>query len=152
MDQHDDAHEKRSKKQRVIHTRVSEAMEEELKEKASVLGVSVSNLVRHVLTNTLDLVEDIVADSTALARGAAVKREVRRDSRHDLGPAPDAPVLAWQRAILNLNAVCGECNDILPRGTEAAIGITDRPGPKPVLCTACMETLYEPHRDEPPED
>ena len=136
---------KDEKKRRVIHTRVSEEMEEELKEKASALGVSVSNLVRHVLSNTLDLVEDIVADSASLARSA-------RAGRGQVGfvspvpPAPaadDAPVIAWQRAVLNLNAICGSCNDILPRGTEAGIGITDRPGPKPVLCTTCLEKLHE---------
>ena len=46
--------------ERVIHTRVPESLETELKERASELGVSVSNLVRNVLQHALGLVNDIV--------------------------------------------------------------------------------------------
>lgn len=135
---------KDEKKRRVIHTRVSEDLEEELKEKASSLGVSVSNLVRHVLTNAVDLVEDIVTDSASVARSA------RGDAAtvgfvSPVASSADAPIIAWQRAVLNLNAICGACNEILPKGSDAGIGITDRPGPKPVLCTACMENLNDDH-------
>lgn len=144
---------KDEKKPKVIHTRVSEEMEEELKERASSLGVSVSNLVRHVLSNTLDLVEDIVADSASVARSAkSGKAQVGWVSPAPSPPAPpaaDAPVIAWQRALLNLNAVCSACNEILPRGSEAGIGITDRPGPKPVLCTTCLESLNDHDPNDP---
>lgn len=136
------------KKKRVIHTRVTEELEEELKERAASLGVSVSNLVRNVLENTLGLVEDIVADSHSVARSARGRGARVGFVAPAAGPDPDAPIVAWQKAVLNLNAVCGSCNEILPRGSEAAIGITDRPGPKPVLCLPCLKKLNE----QPPAD
>lgn len=139
---------KDEKKRRVIHTRVSEELEEELKDKAASLGVSVSNLVRHVLSNTIDLVEDIVADSASVARSA---RGATGGSRARSAPAAPAQVIAWQRAVLNLNALCSRCNAILPKGTEAAVGITDAPGTKPILCIACMENPDDRSPDVPSE-
>src|SRR3954469_12905808 len=57
-------------KERVIHTRVPESLEAELRERAEKLGISVSNLVRNVLGHAFGLVGDVVADSHAIA-GAA---------------------------------------------------------------------------------
>jgi len=125
------------KKQKVIHTRVSESMEEELKERANRLGVSVSNLVRNVLQNTFGLVEDIMHDGANLARSARSEAQARATA----APPPAGEVLGWQIAILNRNAVCEQCNEILPKGTEAAIGISDGGGARPILCSACVEKL-----------
>ena len=41
------------KKERVLHARISDSLDQELKERASSLGVSVSNLVRNVLARQL---------------------------------------------------------------------------------------------------
>jgi hypothetical protein len=137
----------RDKKERVIHTRVSEIMDDELKDKAASLGVSVSNLVRNILQHTLGLVEDIVADSASVARSARGERAPEPTwAPEPYVPPPPAPtvepsVIAWQPAVLNLNAVCAECNAVLLKGTNAAVGISDRAGPRPVLCAACLAAL-----------
>src|SRR5215207_554507 len=60
----------RERNERVLHTRVPERLEAELKERAESLGVSVSNLVRNVLNNAFGLVEDIVVDSARIAHSA----------------------------------------------------------------------------------
>ena len=73
------------KKKRVIHTRVPESLDKELKEKASTLGVSVSNLVRNVLLNAFGLVEGIVVDSARIAE--STKKETASD---------DDAVIGWQ--------------------------------------------------------
>lgn len=119
------------RKERVIHTRVPESLDDEIKRKARRLGVSVSNLVRNVLEHTVELVEDIVTDSADIARSAG-SRGPRR------ARAAEAPILGWQRAVLEVNAVCDACNAILPRGSQAAIGITAG-GPPRFRCTACLE-------------
>jgi hypothetical protein len=124
----------KERKQRVIHTRVSESLEEELRERASSLGVSVSNLVRNVLENTLGLVEGIVADSAEVARRAGMRAAA------SAAPAGNGQVVAWQTAVLALNAVCGNCNVVLLKGADAAVGITDGAA-RPVLCLACLEEL-----------
>lgn len=117
------------RKERVIHTRVPESLDDEIKAKARRLGVSVSNLVRNVLEHTVELVEDIVTDGADIARSAARPRR-----EHAAEPA----VLGWQRALLELNAVCDRCNGILPRGREAAIGIAAG-GAARFRCIACLE-------------
>jgi hypothetical protein len=143
--------EKDEKKERVIHTRISESLEQELKERAASLGVSVSNLVRNVLSNTFGLVEDIVADSANVARSARAARGGRATGAPDsaTGAAAGA-VIGWQTAVLEVNALCSRCNAILPRGTEAALGITDAPGPKPALCASCLEEVR--HGRQPDSD
>ncbi|HUH00527.1 MAG TPA: hypothetical protein VML75_00950 [Kofleriaceae bacterium] len=137
----------REKKERVIHTRVSESLDEELKEKAASLGLSVSNLVRNVLQNTLGLVEDIVADSASVARSARGEAVPKPGTTVPASGAMDAPVIGWQSVVLNINAICVQCNDILVKGADAAIGLTDRPGPKPVLCPTCMAGLRKGEPD-----
>jgi hypothetical protein len=125
------------KKERVIHTRVPESLEAELRERAQGLGISVSNLVRNVLGHAFGLVGDVVADSHAIARAA------RGDKKPDAVPAtPASPasiddVLGWQTIVLGKNAVCARCNTILPRGKSAAVGA----GTQLVVCPPCLEEL-----------
>jgi hypothetical protein len=123
------------RKERVIHTRVPESLDDEIKRKARRLGVSVSNLVRNVLEHTVELVEDIVTDGAEIARSAGGGRRA---------PEADDGLLGWQRAVLEVNAVCEHCNAILPRGRDAAIGLSAR-GPARFRCAACAPP-QEPSR------
>jgi hypothetical protein len=124
------------KKQRVLHTRVPERLESELKERAADLGVSVSNLVRNVLTHAFGLVGDIVADSAQVARSASGARRGVSD-----GVVESRDVLGWQTIVMNRNAVCAACNDILLRGADGAVAITDNAGPRPIVCSGCLEEI-----------
>lgn len=127
------------KKPSVIHTRVPEELDAEIKRRASSLGVSVSNLVRNVLTHTFGLVGDIVADSASVARSAKGGGGVPTSP----AGAPPGSVLGWQRAVLNLNAVCSQCNAILKRGMQGGVAV---PAGNAVLCLTCLEELE--HEDE----
>jgi hypothetical protein len=136
----------RARNERVIHTRVPERLEAELKERAGSLGVSVSNLVRNVLNNTFGLVEDIVADSARVAFSA--RSGLRPSDGAGSGPVPaagratdDDDVVGWQEMILNKNAVCDRCNAILPRGGDAAIAIAFTTGPRSIVCPRCLEEI-----------
>jgi len=129
------------KKERVIHTRVPESLEAELRERAQGLGISVSNLVRNVLGHAFGLVGDVVADSHAIARAA---RGDKKAGPASAGPAPASgpamsidDVLGWQTIVLGKNAVCARCNTILPRGKPAAVGA----GTTLVVCPPCLEEL-----------
>ncbi len=123
-------------KDRVIHTRVPEKLEAELRQRAQGLGISVSNLVRNVLGHAFGLVGDVVADSHAIARAA------RGETRGASGPAAGDPdeVLGWQPLVLAKNAICSRCNDILPKGSKAAIAIG---GDRAFVCTKCLEELSQ---------
>ena len=135
----------KEKKERVIHTRISPSLEEELKKKADGLGVSVSNLVRNILTNTFELVDTIVSDTAQLARSARGEKPGQPASGQ---PAPSVAgttpqVLGWQRLVLAVNAVCAQCNEIIPKGSDGALAITDIPetGQRSMSCISCLEGI-----------
>lgn len=123
------------KKERVLHTRVPESLETELRERAQELGMSVSNLVRNVLGHAFGLVGDVVADGHAIARAARGDRDRRSPAAAPASSLGD--VLGWQAIVLGKNAVCARCNAILPRGKDAAVGA----GTQLVVCPPCLEEL-----------
>ena len=129
----------RPKKERVIHTRVPELLDDEIRRHATDLGLSVSYLVRSILQNTFGLVEDIVQDSAAIARSARGEPAPRRRA----GAVTPPRVLGWNLAVLNVNAVCGTCNAILARGVRAGIGVLDGPGATPFRCLDCLKELTD---------
>jgi hypothetical protein len=136
------------KKERVIHTRVPESLEAELRKRAQELGVSVSNLVRNVLGHAFGLVGDVVADSHAIARAARGERERADRGDKPVPAASSAPpdprdVLAWQPIVLGKNAVCARCNDLLPRDRDAAIGVAEHGDGRVIVCTNCLEELRQ---------
>ena len=139
------------RKERVLHARIPESLDEAIRAHAAGLGMSVSNLVRNVLANALDV---------ASAAAGRPSRNGRRRTSHPDGPAALPPagadaavrpsvaatVLAWQDATLNLNAVCDRCNAVLTRGSRAAVAVTDLPTPhRPIRCLSCLEELAHDH-------
>jgi len=130
-----------SKKERVIHTRVSQSLERELRESAAQLGVSVSNLVRNALLNTFGLVEGLVVDGTKVAhsaRGETLPEVPAVVAAPAVATAP-AVVIGWQAIVLNMNALCARCNAILPKGKEAFVGVLQGNGTKPIRCAQCVK-------------
>jgi hypothetical protein len=133
------------KKERVIHTRVPESLDDEIKRRATDLGLSVSNLVRNILQHTVGLVEDIVQDSAAIARSARDTKAAFTGDPTETQAAQSAAdpghVVGWHLAILNVNAVCDTCNAILPKGSRAGVGILAGGGPIPFRCQTCLKEL-----------
>ena len=126
--------EPKGKKERVIHTRVDETLDEEIRARAEGLGVSVSNLIRNVLGHAFGLVEDVVTDSANVARAA-------RGERVGVDALPEKPVIiiGWQRLTMNMNAICSRCNTIVAKGTDGAVSVADRPSARIVICIGCFK-------------
>ena len=125
-------------KDRVLHTRIPESLEDAIKSKARRLRIPVSNLVRNVLEQTFQLVEDVVGDGLEIAstarRGAERVREAATRVR-----APDAAIYGWQDLILNRDERCRDCGQELDRGARACRGLSDQPNAAPVfLCPGCV--------------
>lgn len=127
----------------MLHARIPEHLDEAIREAAGELGMSVSNLVRNVLANALDVVEAATAKVPRSAAAAAANVRARTEAAVQAAAAEKpATVLGWQEAILNLNAVCDKCNAILPRGTRAGISVPDRgSAQRAIRCQACLEEL-----------
>jgi hypothetical protein len=133
------------RKERVITARVPEALDDAIRRQATSLGLSVSNLVRNVLQNSLGLVGEIVADSAEIARLA---RGGRRAAAL-LNPAPlqNPRVLGWQEVRLAVNAVCEVCNAVLPRGSRATVGVLEGAGAVRLRCQKCVDEKSPEERD-----
>jgi hypothetical protein len=151
VDEQDGDADLHERKERVLHTRVPESLDRHVKRRARNLGLSVSTVVRNVLLNTFGLVEDIVTDSANIALSITGEEAMPGAGRVHAGGISEpesAPttsaILGWQEAILNVNAVCAECNVLLPKGTAAAIGVRERPGPRAIICTTCLACVRSP--------
>ena len=136
----------RQTKDRVLQARIPRQLDEELRDHAEQLGLSVSTVVRNVLLNTFQLVEGVVTDSTKLAR-AIQGRKPRTPPHRLVAPAEadgaDDLVLGWQEAVLNLNGTCDHCNCILHKGERAAVGVPAQARPV-LLCLSCLAALAKP--------
>lgn len=120
---------------RVLQARIPEHLDDELRDRAEKLGMSVSTLVRNVLLHTFDLVEGVVTDSSQIARVLRGREALPAD------PDAETAVIGWQEAVLNRNGVCEQCNVILPAGERAAIGVPTTARAN-LLCLECLGALY----------
>jgi len=89
-DKGEDAPDVDEKKERVIHMRVAPSLESELKERAGRLGVSVSNLVRNVLSHAFGLAGDVIKDGAEVARSARGEPPTDVSGRRPPGGFPEA--------------------------------------------------------------
>src|SRR5437870_29789 len=125
-------------KDRVLHTRIPESLEDAIKSMARRLRIPVSNLVRNVLEQTFQLVEDVVGDGLEIAstarRGAERVREAATRVR-----GQDAEIYGWQELILNRDERCRSCAAELDRGARAYRWLSDQANANPVfLCPGCI--------------
>src|SRR5690606_35814631 len=105
--------------------------------------------------NAFGLVEDIMADGAAIAR-SATGGPAGPARRRDASPAGSerqgggaGRTIAWQEAVLALNAICERCNEVLRKGTRAAVGIVEGDGPRPIRCLGCIdESAVRREREE----
>jgi hypothetical protein len=125
-------------KDRVLQARIPETLDDELRDRAEQLGLSVSTVVRNVLQNTFNLVEGVVADSAQIAR--LIKGDEPSTSPAPDDPAQESSVVAWQEAVLARNGICDSCNTILPAGTRASVAVPAQARPV-LMCLDCLANL-----------
>lgn len=134
----------RQTKDRVLQARIPRELDEELREHAEQLGLSVSTVVRNVLLNTFQLVEGVVVDSTKLARafqGHRPRALPHAPAEADtVAEEAEADIVGWQEAVLNLNGICDQCNSILHKGERAGVGVPMQARPV-LLCLPCLTAL-----------
>src|SRR5438128_11871764 len=95
-------------KDRVLHTRIPESLEDAIKTKARRLRIPVSNLVRNILEQAFDIVEEVVDDGLAIANTARRGAERVRDAALR-ATRRDAGIYGWQELILNRDERCRDC-------------------------------------------
>jgi len=143
---------RRQTKDRVLQARIPEQLDEELRDRAEQLGLSVSTVVRNVLLHTFELVEGVVTDSAQLARTIGGREPLSPPPPALEAPDPAAqigetPVIGWQEAVLNRNGICDECNAILTMGERAGVGVPMQARPV-LLCMNCLTALGAGNGDD----
>lgn len=150
----------RRRKERVLHTRISEQLAEDIRQMADDLRVPVSNLVRNVLEEAFsvvesvsedvgDLLEDVIdqaeraSDRVRYYQRRRREREAR-DAQRRQRPEPREPrefpeVEAWQPVILNAPRRCAADGREIRRGEQAFVGLTASGVSGTTLCPACVE-------------
>jgi hypothetical protein len=132
-----------SKKERVLHTRVPAVLERELKRFADNLRIPVSNLVRTILEDALD-VADAASESVEerLKKAAKQLEHERVRFKKRVMPDPLADVFAFQDVTIAQPAQCVKCGKELRSGEKAHLGLTDGPrrpsAPRIFACDACI--------------
>ena len=132
----------KGKKERVLHTRVPAVLERELKRFADNLRVPVSNLVRTILEDALNVADAASEGVEERLKTAASSLEHGREKlKKRVHPDPLAGVFAFQPITLAQRAVCAKCSRDLDAGEQAHLGMTDEPNPKGrriFVCEACL--------------
>jgi len=136
------------KKERVLHTRVPAVLEAELKRFAQNLRVPVSNLVRTILEDALE-VADAAGDRVEerLRKAATQLQSERERLRRKLQPDPLADVYAFQEVTLAQPTHCAKCDVELPKGTHAHLGLIDPATSggvsKLFVCDQCLPHVHD---------
>jgi hypothetical protein len=138
----------RERKERVLHTRISEQLAEDIRAIADDLRVPVSNLVRNVLEEAFDAVERVTGDVSSLMDDVIVEAELAsqryrryRDRVREraqaraaearptdpvaASPDPLAHVVAWQPVVLAAPRPCARTGRELRPGERAYLGLGD---------------------------
>jgi predicted transcriptional regulator len=132
---------KESRKERVLHTRVPAVLERELKRFAENLRIPVSNLVRTILEDALEVADAATENvEEGLKRAAGhLERERERLKKRMEQHDPLEGVVAFQEVTLATAASCARCENELTAGTRAHLGIGDgRDGPRVFVCAGCL--------------
>jgi hypothetical protein len=155
----------RAPKEKVLHTRISEDLSDDIRRMADELRVPVSNIVRNVLEEAFSVVEvvtdnvgDLIDDVLGEAGSARDRMRSRQQRRPRPSPRPvesveDAEevgepaggrfpdVIGWQSLRLNAAQRCASCDTSLERGREAFAGVTARGVGGVFFCPSCMDAL-----------
>lgn len=142
IDRSPDAGDRDDKKERVLHTRVPAVLERELKRFADNLRIPVSNLVRTILEDALDVADVATVNvEERLKRAARHLEEERQKLKKRVRVDPLADVYAYQDVTLAVPARCAKCDKDLARGTRAHLGLSEparSSNTKIFVCDECV--------------
>lgn len=148
------------RKDRVLHTRVPEELEDALQKKAVAMRIPVSNLIRNILEDAFQFVENVVADGFSITdtirkdaisiaettkTGFSALKQPRKAKEKT---SPDkkkldsvlSQVYGWQEIVLNKNGACFVCVKDIKKGSKTMLsagGVT----PQIFLCRRCFSKV-----------
>jgi len=133
------------RKERVIHTRVPAVLEQELKRLAENIRVPVSNLIRTILEDAVDMADragrGVESELHRAATALSSKRESilsrKKGAMHNKHALEG--VIGFQPMTLAADARCARCDAAIDEGDDAFLGVgTDPSSPRVVVCEECV--------------
>jgi len=110
----------------VVHTRMSQEMYDKLSKNAKSRRVTISNLIRNIVEDSLDLsgeVFDLVDEK--------LRKKLHRE---------DA-ILGYQQITLSKDTVCDFCGKDLEKGTSINLAFLENSAKKLTVCDECKKKL-----------
>jgi hypothetical protein len=102
------------RKERVLHARIPAGLEEQIKRLAEGLRVPVSNLVRNMLEDAIDVTRRVATPKAA-------------------------DIYGWQALVMNVAVPCVRCGKELEAGERAFVGLSSDPrDAKHFICSVCL--------------
>lgn len=140
------------RKDRVLNARIPAELDRELREQARRLDMPVSQLVRDVLSRTVDLLGNLTGNVETLVTSLA--EDV--DGLRRVGDAPSSDeldalddVIGWQPVEAHRATTCALDDVPIERGASAWLGLRTDGSTGPLIADATMQRLREP--DPEPE-
>lgn len=109
---------------KVVHTRVSDALYKKISSRAKARRVTISNLIRNLVEDSLELSGDVL-DLVDLKLKSSLRKS-------------DA-VLGYQTINLAKNTTCDLCGKQVKKGTTANLGFLEDTSRKLVVCDNCRK-------------
>jgi len=162
----DDERRERRRKERILHTRISDDLAEDLRRVAEDLRVPVSNLVRNVLEeafsvvatvsdNVGDLIEEVMDEAEAVrdrirtrqrrrhrgepsaAAASATASAPAAGSAEPASPAAPDDLIGWQPLVLARPQRCQACGVLIGRGDSGYASVGPRGVGEAWRCEDC---------------
>lgn len=135
------------RKDRVLNARIPAELDRELREQARRLDMPVSQLVRDVLSRTVDLLGNLTGNVETLVAGLAEDvdglRRAGEPAADDDGDALD-DIIGWQPVEAHRATTCALDGVTIERGERAWLGVQTDGSTGPLIADATMERLREP--------
>jgi predicted DNA-binding protein len=107
---------------KVVHTRMSDEMYDQLSKNAKKRRVTISNLVRNIVEDSLDLSGEVFN----LVDEKLRKRLHREDA-----------ILGYQSITLSKDTVCDFCGKDVIKGTSVNLAFLENSAKRPTVCDEC---------------
>jgi|GEM_PF-3406226 len=164
-----DTKKERARKERVLHTRVPDVLDRELKRLAESLRVPVSNVVRAILMDAVEAADAMGQAAEGEIRSVADRLRSQRDKMKQqtadalrAGPPlpassqatptanpstiqqpPLAGVLGFQPLLIARATTCVICGVAIHAGEQAFIGVGGPPGHAPIIGRECLPFAHQ---------
>ena len=145
----------RRRKDKVLNTRISEELDEQLRKTAESMDVSVSQLVRRALQRTVDmvgnlsgnvehLIQEVVEDVQNITNVGRVESH-GRDLRAN--PALER-VVGWQQITSQRRVRCALTHEYIEAGADAYASVNVDASPVIIISARAFEALTQPRAEQ----